>query len=177
MFTDFQPKTGTDSVPFHIRFGRFAVSQIFKNGPNYSESTFQFFKKDNSGTFENYQQFRIGDCEFKKLCFLKNNILNRELKLSEHPAQFDKNTCLEDVLQRGHKVREVSIGRTKRIYVTFFQYVQENAASIYVQIRVFCRAENNEFKQVTYVSYTLDKFKKLIQYLNDFSNIEQCAFQ
>ena len=59
MFTDSQPKTGTDSVPFYIdfgsnpkRFGRFTVSQIFKNGQNYSEPTFQVFKKDNSGTFE-----------------------------------------------------------------------------------------------------------------------------
>ena len=54
MFTDSQPKTGTDSVPFYIdfgsnpkRFGRFTVSQIFKNGQNYSEPTFQVFKKDN----------------------------------------------------------------------------------------------------------------------------------
>ena len=67
MFTDSQPKTGTDSVPFYIdfgsnpkRFGRFTVSQIFKNGQNYSEPTFQVFKKDNFGTFEKYQQLRIG---------------------------------------------------------------------------------------------------------------------
>ena len=83
MFTDSQPKTGTDSVPFYIdfgsnpkRFGRFTVSQIFKNGQNYSEPTFQVFKKDSSGTFEKYQQLRIGDYEFKKFCFLKNNTLN-----------------------------------------------------------------------------------------------------
>ena len=112
MFTDSQPKTGTDSVPFYIdfgsnpkRFGRFTVSQIFKNGQNYSEPTFQVFKKDNSGTFEKYQQLRIGDYEFKKFCFLKSNILNGELELSEHPTQFDKNPCREDVLQRCHKVR------------------------------------------------------------------------
>ena len=184
MFTDSQPKTGTDSVPFYIdfgsnpkRFGRFTVSQIFKNGQNYSEPTFQVFKKDNSGTFEKYQQLRIGDYEFKKFCFLKNNILDGELELSEHPTQFDKNPCMEDVLQRCHKVREVSIGRNRRIYVTFIQYVQENPASIYVQIRLFCCKENNEFKQVTYVSYTLDEFKELIQNLNDLSNIEQCTFQ
>ena len=61
MFTDSQPKTGTDSVPFYIdfgynpkKFGRFTVSQIFKNGQNYSEPTFQVFKKDNSGTLKIY---------------------------------------------------------------------------------------------------------------------------
>ena len=100
-----------------------------------------------------------------------------DLELSEHPTQIDKNPCMEDVLQRCHKVREVSIGRNRRTYVTFIQYVQENPASIYVQIRLFCRKENNEFKQVIYVSYTLDEFKELIQNLNDFSNIEQCTFK
>ena len=84
---------------------------------------------------------------------------------------------MKDVLQRCHKVREVSIGQNRRIYVTFIQYVQENPASIYVQIRLFSRKENNEFKQVNYVSYNLDEFKELIQNLNDFSNIEQCTFQ
>ena len=184
MFTDSQPKTGTDSVPFFIefgsnpkRFGRIIVSQIFKNGQNYSEPTFQVFKKDNSVTFEKNQQLGIGDSEFKKFCFLKNNILNGELELCEHLTQPDKNPCMEDVLKRCHKVIEVSIGRNRRINVYFIQYVQENPASIYVQIRLFCRKENNEFKQVTYVSYTLDEFKELIQNLNDFSNIEQCTFQ
>ena len=93
-FTDSQPTTGTDSVPFYIDFGskpkifwRNTVSQIFENGQNYSEPTFQVFKKDNSGTFEKYQQLRIGDYEFTKICFLKNNILNGEFELSEHPTQ------------------------------------------------------------------------------------------
>ena len=115
-------------------------------------------------------RLRNGDYEFKKLCFLKNNILNGELELSEQPAQFDKNTCMGDVLQRCHNVRDAGIGQNRRIIVTVIQYVQENPASICVQIRLFCRKENNEFKQVTYVRYTLDEFKELIQNLNAFSN-------
>ena len=76
MFTDSQPKLDTDSVPFYIdfgshpnRYGRFTVSRIFRNGQNYSEPTFQVFKKDNCGTFEKYQQLRIGDYEFKNFVF------------------------------------------------------------------------------------------------------------
>ena len=118
MFADSQPKTGTYSVLFYIdfgsnskRFGIFNVSQIFKKGQSYSEPTFQVFKKDNSGTFEQYQQLRIGDYEFKKFRFLKNNILNGELELSEHPTHFDKNPCREYVLQRCHKVRKFSLGQ------------------------------------------------------------------
>ena len=50
---------------------------------------------------------------------------------------------------------------------------------ICVQIRLFCRKESNEFKQVTYVSYKMEEFKELIENLIDldFSNIEQCTFQ
>ena len=73
MFTDSQPKTRTDSVPFYLdfgsnpkRFGRFTVSQIFKNGQNYSEPILQVFKRDNSGTFEKYQQLRSRDYEIEK---------------------------------------------------------------------------------------------------------------
>ena len=116
MFTDSQPKLGTDSVPFYIdfgshpnSFGRFTVSQIFRNGQNYSEPTLQVFKKDKCGTFEKYQQLRIGDYEFKKFCLLKNDLLNGDWEFQENPAQFEKNPKMEDVLQQGHKAREISI--------------------------------------------------------------------
>ena len=184
MFTDSQPKLGTDSVPFYIdvgshpnRFGRFTVSQMFRNRQNYSEPTFQVFKKDKCGTFEKYQQLRIGDYEFKKFCLLKNDLLNGDWEIRENPAQFEKNPRMEDVLQQCHKAREISIGKNRRLYVTFIQYVQDNTASVYVQIRLFCRKESNEFKQVTYVSYKMEEFKELIENLKDFSNIEQCTFQ
>ena len=99
------------------------------------------------------------------------------MELSERPAQFDKNLCMEEVLQRFQKVREVSIGKNRRISETFIQYVQENQALIYAHIRHFCRNGNKEFKQLTYVSYTLDEFKEQIQNLLDFSKIEHCTFQ
>ena len=51
------------------------------------------------------------------------------------------------------------IGKNRRLYVTFIQYVQANPASVYVQIRIFCRKESNEFKQVTYVSYNNGKIQ------------------
>ena len=54
---------------------------------------------------------------------------------------------------------------------------KDNPASTYVQIRLFCRKENNEFKQVTNVSYTLSEFKELIQSLKEISNIQQCTIQ
>ena len=164
-------------VPIQKRFGRFTMSQISRNGQLYTEPTFQVIRKDNSGTFEKYQQLRIGDYGFKKFCFLKEDLLNGELEMRENKPQFDKNIGMEHVLEQCHKVREISIGRNRRLYVTFIQYIKDNPASTYVQIRLFCRKENNDFKLVTYVSYTLDEFKELIQNLKDFSNIQQCTFQ
>ena len=83
---------------------------------------------------------------------------------------------MEEVLQQCHKSREISIGKNRRLYVTFIQYVQHTPASVYVQIRLFCRKESNEFKQVTYVSYKMKEFKELIENPKDFSNIEQNKF-
>ena len=130
MFTDSQPKLSTDSVPFYIdfgshpnRFGRFTVSKIFINGQNYSEPTFQVFKKDKCRTFEKYQQLRIGDYDYKKFCLLKNDLLNGDWEIRENPAQFEKNSKMEDVLQQCHKAREISIGKiedsTLPLYSTF----------------------------------------------------------
>ena len=116
---------------------------------------------------------RIGDYEFKKFCLLKNDLLNGVLEMRENPAQFEENSKLEDVLQQCHKKRETSIGENRRLYVIFLQYVPENPASVYVQIRLFCRKESNEFEQVTYSS-TMEEFKELIQ---NFSYIEDCTFQ
>ena len=180
MYTQSSPKPGTDLVPFYMDFGsnskifgRFTMSQNSRNGQNYTELTFQVFRKDNSGTFEKYQQLRIGDYAFKKFCLLKEDLLNGELEMRENQPQFDKNIGMEQC----HKMREISIGRNRRLYVTFLQYIKDNPASIHVQIRVFRRKENNEFKQVTYVSYTLDEVKELIQNLKNLSNIQPCTFQ
>ena len=186
MFTDSQPKLGTDFVPFYIDFGshpnrfavRFTVSQIFRNGKkNYSETTFQVFKKDKCGTFEKYQQLRIGEYEFKKFCLLKNDLLNGDWEFRETPAQFEKNPKMEDVQQQCHKAREISIGKIRRLYVTFMKYVQDNRASFYVQIQLLCRKESNEFKKVTYVIYKMEEFTELIENLKNISNNEQLTFQ
>ena len=127
MFTDSQPKFGNDSVPFYIdfgshpnRFGRFTVSQRFRKEQNYSEPTFQVFNKDKCGTFEKYQQLRIGDFEFKKFCLLKNNLLNGDWETQKNPAQFEMNPKMEDVLQQCQKAREISIGKNRRPYVPLY---------------------------------------------------------
>ena len=144
MFTDSQPKLGTDSVPFYIdfgshsnRFGRFTVPQIFRNWQNYSERFFQVVKKDKCGTFEKYQQLRIGVYEFKKFCLLENDLLNGDWKMRENLVQFEKNPKTEDVLQQCHKAREISIGKHRSLCVTFIQYVQNNPAQFMLRSNFF----------------------------------------
>ena len=105
------------------------MSQISRNGQIHTEPTFQIIRKDNSGTFEKYQRLRIGDYEFQKFCFLKEDLLNGELEMRENQPQFDKNIGMEHVLEQCHKVREISIGRDRRIYVTFLQYIKDNPVS------------------------------------------------
>ena len=149
----------------YLEMDNITLNQLFKSS-----------KKDKCGAFEKYQQLRIGDYEFKKFCLLKNDLLNGDWEIRENPAQFEKNPKIEDVLQQYNKAREISLGKNRRLYVIFIQYVQDNPASLYVQIRLFCRKESNEFKQVTYVSYKMQEFKELIENLKDFSTIEQCTF-
>ena len=137
----------------------------------------QVFREDYSRTLVKYQQLRIGDFEFRKFCFLKEDLFNEELEMRENRLQFDKDTSMEHVLEQCHKVWELSIAQNRRLYVTFLQYIKDNPASTYVKVLFFLSKENNELKQVTYASYTLDEYKDLIRNLKDFSNIQQCTFQ
>ena len=86
--------------------------------------------------------------------------------MRQNQIQFDKNIGREHVLEQCHKVREISIGRNRRLYGTFLKYIKDNPAATYGQIQLFCQKEN-----------TLDEFRELLQNLKDFSNIQQCTFQ
>ena len=56
---------------------------------------------------------------------------------------------MEHVLEPCDKVEDFSIGRNRKSFFTFLHYINDNPASTYVQIRLFCRKENNHFKSVT----------------------------
>ena len=112
IYTQSSPKPGTDSVPFYMdfgsnskRFGKYTVSQISRNGQLHTEPTLrvlevlEVFRKENSRTFEKYQHLRIGDYEFQKFCFLKEDLLDGELEMRENQLQFDKNIGMEHVLE------------------------------------------------------------------------------
>ena len=135
---------GMYSVPFHIDFGSnskrvgtYTLTQILGNGQLHTEPTFQVLRKDNSETFEKYQQLQIGYYEFQKFCFLKEDLLNGVLEMREKQPQFVKYTSMEHVQEQCHKVREIIIGQNRRSRVTCIQYIKDKPASTYVQFRLF----------------------------------------
>ena len=113
------------------RFGRFTASKISRNGQLHTERTFQVFRKDNSGTF--------GDYEVQKFCFLKEDLLKGEVEMRKNQPQFDKDKGIEHVLEKCHKIREISIGGNRRLYVKSLQYIKDYPASTYAQNQLFCR--------------------------------------
>ena len=79
------------------------------------------------------------DYEFQKFCFLKEDLFNGALEMRGNQAHFDKNNFMSHVLEQCHKLREISIGRNRRLYVTFLQYIKDNPASTYVQFDFFSK--------------------------------------
>ena len=165
MCTQSPSKPGTDSVPFYMdfgqkskRFGRFSVSQISRKGQRHTEPTFQVFRKNNSGTFEKYQQLRFGDYEFQNFSFLHGDLLNGELDMRENQPQFDKK------YRHGTRAGTVSqIERdqhwTKPQTLGYFPPIHQRQPSFNLCASltfVF------ELKQVTDISYTLDEFEGLL---------------
>ena len=60
----------------------------------------------------------------------------------------------------------------RRVCVTIKKYSVNKPP--YIQIRLFTAKENETMKQVGYVNYTLNEFKKLSQILGDFLFVDNC---
>ena len=110
-----------------------------KNGQLHTDPSFQVFREDISGIFEKYHQLRIGEYEFLKYCFLKEHLLKGELEMRENQPKFDKDTSMVHVLEQCHKVRDISIGQNRRLFVTFLHYIKDDTASTYVQTWLFVK--------------------------------------
>ena len=63
----------------------------------------------------------------------------------------------------------------RRVCVTTKKY-NENKPP-YIQIRLFTAKENATLKQVAYVNYALNEFKKLSQILGDLMFVDNCEPQ
>ena len=88
IFALIQTDLGDLLCPKYLEMGNITLIQLFRS-----------LKKDKCGTFEKYQQLRIGDYEFKNFCLLKNDMLYGDWEMRENPAQFEKNPKTENLLQ------------------------------------------------------------------------------
>ena len=74
---------------------------------------------------------------------------------------------MEEQLKLVHKVIDVVDRPNRRIWVTLLQYKVENPKTSYAQVRLFGRKKEEEnFQQILYVKYRLDKFLYLLDVIN-----------
>ena len=136
MYTQSSPKPGTDSVPFYMYFGsnlkRFGdlLCPRFQETDNFKlNQPFKSLEKTTVELLKSTSRCELETMSFEKFCFLKEDLLNGELEMGENQPQFEKNIGMEHILEQCHKVREISIERNRRLYVTFFQNIKDNPAS------------------------------------------------
>ena len=71
----------------------------------------------------------------------------------------DKESTMDQELANCNKVYDITPNNRRQFYVTTKKYNVSKAP--YIQIRLFTAKENEAMKQVAYVNYTLNEFKKL----------------
>ena len=87
----------------------------------------------------------------------------------------EKNSTMELELANCHAVYDVAAYKKRRVCVTIKKYNMNKPP--YIQIRLFTAKEHEVLKQVAYVNYDLNEFKKLAQVLEDFMFVENCKVQ
>ena len=74
-----------------------------------------------------------------------------------------------------NRVYEKALYNMRRVCVTIKKYNVNKPPCI--QIRLFTAKQIEDLKQVAYVNYTLNEFKKLSQILEDFMFVDHCKPQ
>lgn len=161
----------------YTRFGRFSSFPTYKNGSFVSDPVFQLHKRNVAGQFVVLQQLRISSAELDKLIATKDTLKAENLILFELPEVHPKNLSMQEELNYCHGIQEISNQKNRKLFVTYKQYNIKDRESIYVQIRLFCKKDNEtEFKQASYVNYKLEEFKDLIKALDIVMN-DKCKVQ
>ena len=87
----------------------------------------------------------------------------------------DKESTMDQELANCNKVYDIATYNRRQVCVTIKKYNVKKTP--YIQIRLFTAKENEAMKQVAYVNYTLNEFKKLSQILGEFMFVENCNVQ
>ena len=74
---------------------------------------------------------------------------------------------MEEQLKLVHKVINVVDRPNRMICVTLLRYKLDNPETFYAQVRLFGRKKEEEnFQQIVYINYRLDKFVYLLDVMN-----------
>ena len=161
----------------YTRFGRFSSFPTYRNGSFLTDPVFQLHKRNDAGQFVISQQLRISSAELDKFIATKDTLKAENLILFELPEVHPKNLSMQEELNYCHGIEEISNQKNRKLFVTYKQYNIKDRESIYVQIRLFCKKDNEtEFKQASYVNYKLEEFKDLINALDIVMN-DKCKVQ
>ena len=118
---------------------------------------------------EKNQQVCSDEKEGKRMSAIRNTAVQDAENLGLVPLlepHSDKDSTMEQKPANCHAVYDVATYKKRRVCVTIKKYNVNKPA--YIQIRLFTAKENDVLKQVAYVNYSLNEFKKLAQVLGDF---------
>ena len=168
--------TSIDYVDFgkcQDRFGRFSWS---KNDSNYLDVKLKVFRKDDKKEFRLVQNLTIGDADFNQFMRLRNQLVNAAEKFAREenltPVLIPTmSKDMDEQLKLAHKVVDVVNRANRKICVTLLRYNVDKPESSYAQVRLFARRKEDEnFQQVVYVNYKLEKFIYLLDVMNSVYN-------
>ena len=132
-------------------------------GEIYFEPCFQELKMNYLGQYKKSQQIYLSEKEGEGISAIRNTVTQDAENLELVPiyeAKSVKESTMDQELDICNRVYEIVTYNMRRVCVTIKKYSVNKPP--YIQIRLFTAKENENLKQVAYVNYTLNEFKKTV---------------
>ena len=139
---------------------------------------FNYSRKNELGQLEKRQQVYLGEKAGEAVSAVRNTVIHDAENLDLFPVldlTSDKESTMNQELANCNKVYDIATYTRRKVCVTIKKYNVNKPP--YIQIRLFTAKDKKAIKQVAYVNYTLNEFKKLSQVLGDFMFVENCNLQ
>ena len=131
-----------------------------------------FKREDKIAEFRLRQNLSMGEVDFNQFIRQRNQLVVaadnflKEQNLSQ-VLQSTLSKDMEEQLKLVHKVINVVDRPNRMICVTLLRYKLDNPETFYAQVRLFGRKKEEEnFQQIVYINYRLDKFVYLLDVMN-----------
>ena len=147
------------------RFGQFSWC---KNDSNYSHVKLKVFRKGDKKEFRLAQNLTMGEADFNQFMRFRNQLVNAAEKFAREenltPVLIPTTSRdMDEQFKLAHKVVDVVDRTNGKICVTLLRYNLDKPESSYAQVQKLARNKEDEnFQQVVYVNYKLEKFIYLL---------------